>query len=96
MIKYVKLLSGEDFIAKSLPNEDTLTHFCFKNGLGLAQSQQGVGLREFLPFSDGEKFEVLKTAVVIQTDAMEQLKAQYNQMFGELIVPNNGGGIILG
>lgn len=91
MLKYVKLLSGEDFIAKILPDHENETHFCYSNGLALVQSNKGVGLRPFLPFSkDAEQFHVLKSAVVIQTEVFDELAEQYNEMFNELILPNAG------
>jgi hypothetical protein len=95
-IKLVRLVTGEDILTEFDNGEDTVT---FTNPLivyitppqGPGQSAS-VGISQWVPYSDSKEFIINKDKVVFVADAAQDLKKQYDQVFGlGLILPGQRG-----
>jgi hypothetical protein len=95
-IKLVRLVTGEDILTEYEAQDGFCT---FTNPLivyitppqGPGQSAS-VGISQWVPYSDSKEFIINKDKVVFVADAAQDLKKQYDQVFGlGLILPGQRG-----
>lgn len=86
-IKVFKLINGEDVIGEVF--NTYAEHVELKNPaqIVLQQSQQGVGvgLAPYMPFVEGN-LELKKSAIAAEGLPVDQMKNEYNRIFGSGIV----------
>lgn len=91
-IKLVRLTTGEDILTEYQEQEGTCS---FTNPLIVfmkppthAGGMASIGLSAWVPYADTKEFVVNKDKVVFAVEAAEDLRKQYDQIFGVgLIVP---------
>jgi hypothetical protein len=88
-IKLIRLQTGEDLIADVVKEDAALT---LENPCMVYVRPQGnsasVGITRWLPYADTKQFTIDNKWIVVVTDPVEDLKNEYNKVFGSgLIVP---------
>lgn len=93
-IKIVKLITGEELLAKILPSsidilkmENPVRVVVIPNKID--PKTPNVGFAPWAEFSDDKVFEVDKRHVLTVISPIKEFINQYNTMFGKLIVPNS-------
>lgn len=93
-IKIVKLITGEELLAKILPSsidilkmENPVRIIVIPNKID--PKTPNVGFAPWAEFSDDKVFEVDKRHVLTVISPIKEFINQYNTMFGKLIVPNS-------
>lgn len=93
-IKIVKLITGEELLAKILPSsidilkmENPVRIVVIPNKID--PKTPNVGFAPWAEFSDDKVFEVDKRHVLTVISPIKEFINQYNTMFGKLIVPNS-------
>jgi hypothetical protein len=94
-IKIVKLINGEEIIAKVLPSsglivkiENPVRIVVMPNKLD--PKTPNVGLAPWAEFSDEKVFELDKSHVLCIMTPVKEFVNQYNSIFGGLVLPNSG------
>ena len=94
-IKIVKLITGEEIIAKVLPSsglivkiENPVRIVVMPNKLD--PKTPNVGLAPWAEFSDEKIFELDKSHVLCIMTPVKEFVSQYNSIFGGLVLPNSG------
>ena len=93
-IKIIKLLTGEELLAKILPSSSTLLKM--ENPVRVVimpnkidPKTPNVGFAPWAEFSDDKVFEIDKRHVIAVISPIKEFINQYNSMFGGIIVPNS-------
>lgn len=87
-IKCLKLVSGEDVLAKVKVHEN---EYELDNPVQLMLAPQGqLGFIPFMPFAaEGEKIKVNKKHVMLCVEPLHEIKNEYNSRFGSgIVVPD--------
>jgi hypothetical protein len=94
-VKIVKLINGEEIIAKVLPSsgmivkiENPVRIVVMPNKLD--PKTPNVGLAPWAEFSDEKVFELDKSHVLCIMIPVKEFVNQYNSIFGGLVLPNSG------
>jgi hypothetical protein len=94
-VKIVKLINGEEIIAKILPSsglivkiENPVRIVVMPNKLD--PKTPNVGLAPWAEFSDEKVFELDKSHVLCIMTPVKEFVNQYNSIFGGLVLPNSG------
>jgi len=94
-IKIVKLINGEEIIAKVLPSsglivkiENPVRIVVMPNKLD--PKTPNVGLAPWAEFSDEKVFELDKSHVLCIMTPVKEFVNQYNSIFSGLVLPNSG------
>lgn len=94
-IKIIKLINGEDLIAKVLPSssevvkvENPVRIVVMPNKLD--PKTPNVGLAPWAEFSDEKVFVLDKSHVLCIMTPVKEFVNQYNTIFGGLVLPNSG------
>ena len=89
-IKLIRLQTGEDLMGDVLINENgdvVIENPCMvyvrPNSTGTGAS---VGLTRWMPYAEDKIFTIDKKWVVIVTEAVQDLKNEYNKVFGSGLV----------
>lgn len=91
-IKLLRLVTGEDVITELVENDTTYT---FKNPLivYIRPSETGIpsiGISQWVPYAAGKEFVIAKDKAVFVTEPAEDIRKQYDQVFGAgIIIANN-------
>jgi hypothetical protein len=87
----LKLISGDEVIGEVIHETDSFVSL--KNALLVAIQQSpdgrtGLGFLPFMPYLGKEKIiKFEKARIVVQEEVDEQMKNQYNSVFGGIVVP---------
>ena len=84
MVKYVRLVSGDDLLCE-IPEEGETT-MTLKNVLKVYPAGDGVVMLPLSVFCNDKSIEVSKNHIVFLGDASEELSNSYNEKFGTGIV----------
>ena len=94
-IKIVKLLTGEEILAKVLPSSDHVV--IMENPVRIVvmpnridPKTPNIGFAPWAEFSDDKEFVVDKSHVVAIMIPIKEFVNQYNTMFGKLVTPQSG------
>jgi hypothetical protein len=94
-IKIVKLINGEEIIAKVLPSSGLIVKI--ENPVRIVimpnkidPKTPNVGLAPWAEFSDEKVFELDKSHVLCIMTPVKEFINQYNSIFGGLVLPNSG------
>lgn len=94
-IKIVKLLTGEEILAKVLPSSDHVV--IMENPVRIVvmpnkidPKTPNIGFAPWAEFSDDREFVVDKSHVVAIMTPIKEFVNQYNTMFGKLVTPQSG------
>jgi len=88
MVKYIKLIYGEEIIAQIESCKDQV---CLINPVAMSVGQDatgkiGIAMRPWMPFSNEKKVVISKNHILFQLEPNEDIKNAYNQQFGNGIV----------
>lgn len=93
-IRIVKLITGEELLAKILPSsldlvkmENPVRIVVMPNKID--PKTPNIGFAPWAEFSDDKTFEIDKRHVLAIISPIKEFVNQYNAMFGKLIVPNS-------
>jgi hypothetical protein len=89
-VKAVKLLTGEEIIAEILEENSSIVKIQNPLALIAQRGQQGptLGLMPWMPYLKGE-LKLSQSAIVLVEEVDEELKNEYNRIFGTgLLVPS--------
>lgn len=95
-VKIFRLLTGEEFIGKHIESESTDTHYHVKEPLAFALTPQSdienkqlqVSFGPLVLFTKQDFLKVNRAHVVYEpVEAVAELSAQYNSLFGNIITP---------
>ena len=94
-IKIVKLLTGEEILAKVLPSSDYVV--IMENPVRIVvmpnkidPKTPNIGFAPWAEFSDDKTFTIDKSHVVAIMTPIKEFVNQYNTMFGKLVTPQSG------
>ena len=94
-IKIVKLLTGEEILAKVLPSSDHVV--IMENPVRIVvmpnkidPKTPNIGFAPWAEFSDDKTFTIDKSHVVVIMTPIKEFVNQYNTMFGKLVTPQSG------
>ena len=94
-VKIIKLLTGEELIAKVLPSSDSVV--ILQNPVRIVvmpnridPKTPNIGFAPWAEFSDDREFVVDKSHVVAIMTPIKDFVNQYNTMFGKLVTPQSG------
>ena len=94
-IKIVKLLTGEEILAKVLPSSDHIV--IMENPVRIVvmpnkidPKTPNIGFAPWAEFSDDKTFTIDKSHVVVIMTPIKEFVNQYNTMFGKLVTPQSG------
>ncbi len=94
-VMIVKLITGEDLIAKVLPSssevvkvENPVRIVVMPNKID--PKTPNVGLAPWAEFSDEKVFHLDKSHVLCIMTPVKEFVNQYNSIFGGLVLPNSG------
>lgn len=87
-IKLLRLVTGEDVLTELVEGTDSFT---FKNPLivYIRPSETGipsVGMSQWVPYAAAKEFVIAQDKVVFVTDPAEDIRKQYDQVYGAGIV----------
>lgn len=87
-VKLFKFIGGEEIVTKVV--EDTSTHYVVEDAVTLVyqQTENGVstGFAPFMPYAKG-KIEVTKTAIVAETENLEEkVLSEYTRIFSGIVI----------
>lgn len=98
-VKIVRLLNGEELIAKVLPSsadvvkmENPVRIVVMPNKID--PKTPNVGLAPWAEFSEDKTFDIDKSHVLCIMTPIKEFVNQYNSLFGKLVVPT-GSNLIL-
>lgn len=98
-IKIVRLLNGEELIAKVLPSSSEIVKV--ENPVRIVvmpnkidPKTPNVGLAPWAEFSEDKTFDIDKAHVLAIMTPIKEFVNQYNSLFGKLVVPT-GSNLIL-
>ena len=93
-IKIIKLVSGEELLAKVLPSsadvlkiENPVRIVVMPNKID--PKTPNIGFAPWAEFSDDKVFELDKRHVLAVISPIREFTNQYNAMFGKLVVPTS-------
>ena len=98
-IKIIKLLTGEELIAKVLPSSNDVVKL--ENPVRIVvippdprmqfdpKKSANIGLAPWAEFTDDREFVLDKSHVLAIMNPIKEFVNQYNTMFGGLVVPTN-------
>lgn len=98
-IKIIKLLTGEELIAKVLPSGNDVVKL--ENPVRIVvippdprmqfdpKKSANIGLAPWAEFTDDKQFVLDKSHVLAIMNPIKEFVNQYNTMFGGLVVPTN-------
>lgn len=90
-IKVFKLINAEEILAEVV--SETETHIEIKNPLLVVlqrspQGEVGVGFLPYMGYVEGDKkFTLLKDHIIFVKGVEDNLKNQYNTVFGNIVTP---------
>ncbi len=94
-IKLIRLLNGEEIIAKIMPSTNDIVRM--ENPIRIVvmpnkidPKTPNVGFAPWVEFSDDKIFEVQKSHVLCIINPIKEFINQYNSMFGGLVLPPSG------
>ena len=94
-VKIIKLLTGEELIAKVLPSSDSVV--ILQNPVRIVvmpnridPKTPNIGFAPWAEFSDDREFVVDKSHVGAIMTPIKDFVNQYNTMFGKLVTPQSG------
>ena len=81
-----KIIGGDDIIAKVL--DDAIDHFVVENPAAIVlqrgqDGQVGVGLAPWLPFAEGGRVTIAKSALAARCDIDTNLRNEYSRLFSD-------------
>lgn len=90
MIKVLKMVSGEEVLAEVISEEADRVKV--KNPLSIMMQRTqsgeiGMGFLPYLPYSESRDFEFKAEHIVVCKEVDNELKNQYNNIFGGIITP---------
>lgn len=97
-IKIIKLLTGEELLAKVLPTKGSLSDdvLIMENPVRIVvmpnkidPKTPNIGFAPWAEFSDDKEFIVDKSHVLAIMTPIKEFVNQYNTMFGGLVVPTS-------
>ena len=93
-VKILKLISGEELLAKVLPSSSDIVKL--ENPVRVVvlpnkidPKTPSVGFAPWAEFSDDKIFEIDKSNVLCIINPIKEFINQYNSMFGGLVLPSN-------
>lgn len=81
-IKILKLVTGEDVIARVVVSEDVYT---IEKSFRLGITQQGLMMIPLCPFSKDDKLTIKKDKVIFITDPDFEIETEYKNQTSEII-----------
>lgn len=84
MVKLLKLISGEDVVAKV---EDKGESYLLSNPLQTMLTPDGMAMMPLSPVMKGTDILVGKDKIVFMVDVRDELVNQYNARFGGIVKP---------
>lgn len=96
-VKIIKLLTGEELIAKVLPSSDSVV--ILQNPVRIVvippdprmqfdpKKSSNIGLAPWAEFTDDKEFVLDKSHVLAIMNPIKEFATQYSSMFGGLVVP---------
>lgn len=90
MIKVLKMVTGEEVLAEILSEEADRVKV--KNPLTIMMQRTqsgeiGMGFLPYIPYSESREFEFKSEHVVVCKEVDDELRNQYNKIFGGIITP---------
>jgi hypothetical protein len=91
MIKVLKMVSGEELLAEVL--QELPTSIRVKNPIVIMMqrtpnNEVGMGFLPYLPYCESREFEFKTEHVIVAKEVDNELKNQYNKIFGGIITPS--------
>lgn len=98
-VKIIKLLTGEELIAKVLPSSNDVVKL--ENPVRIvvipadprmqfdSKKSANIGLAPWAEFTDDREFVLDKSHVLAIMNPIKEFATQYNSMFGGLVVPTS-------
>lgn len=93
--KIIKLVSGDEVIAKILPSGDTVLKM--ENPVRIIvmpnkidPKTPNIGFAPWAEFTDQKTFTIDKSHVLCIMDPIKEFVNQYNSMFGGIVLPPSG------
>ena len=94
-IKIIKLLSGEEILAKILPSSENV--IAMENPVRIVvmpnrldPNKPNVGLAPWAEFSDDKEFVIDKSHVIAIMTPIKQFVDQYNSLFSKIVQAQSG------
>lgn len=88
MIRFVKLLTGEDLVADITVTDDK---YELKHPMRYIPTREGIAMGPLVPFMKSEKVEVLASHVVFTAVPDDDVVNAYNEKFGTgIVLPPSG------
>lgn len=85
MVKFIKLINGEEVIATVRHNEDSTVSL--QQPVKMAMSRQGIGMVPWLPFvKENEPIKLNLSNIMFMTEAEQEIVNAYNSQFGTGII----------
>ena len=97
-VKIIRLTSGEELIAQVSTTGEGGTHVTIKKpAILIPAGKDQLAFGQWLPYADiSDGVEVSKDFVVFITEPMDELIAQYDEVFGSGLVVPGGGKVVSG
>lgn len=93
-VKIIKLLTGEELIAKVLPSSDSVV--ILQNPVRIVvmpnkidPKTPNIGFAPWAEFTDDREFVLDKSHVLAIMNPIKEFATQYSSMFGGLVVPTS-------
>lgn len=93
-VKIIKLLTGEELIAKVLPSSDSVV--ILQNPVRIVvmpnkidPKTPNIGFAPWAEFTDDREFVLDKSHVLAMMNPIKEFATQYSSMFGGLVVPTS-------
>lgn len=87
-VKIVRLTTGEELLCKMDDEADTQGSFVISNPVLMLPTVDGkLTFMPYMPYADIEDMDVKERNVMFVVDPTKELKAQYKNMIGDVVVP---------
>jgi hypothetical protein len=90
MIKFFKLVTGEDALAEIV--EENELHYVLKNPMRFVPTQEGIGIAPLAMFvKNGATITINKDKVIFAAEPEDEIANVYNAKFGSgIVMPPSG------
>lgn len=89
-VKAIKLVTGEEIMGEV--ESETSTHITLENPVQVAlqptrTGEMGLSFLPFMPYLGKVKYDIPLDKTILVKEVDEQMKNQYNSVFGGIVVP---------
>ena len=91
-VQVLKLVSGEEILGDVLEQLDNTVTINNVVAIVLQRTQtgdMGIGFMPFMPYVASKKLKIDQSKIILMTDVDEEVKNQYNSIFGGIVTPSS-------